>query len=209
MTTTVPELMSEAERQVPVDARPGTRHRAAAVVATAQARFAVEVVVRIDHRGRRRAQHFCDGVRLPHALLLRLTCAETACPEARAVQARWAAHHGRAAPAAARDAAQTIAARPLIDEWPLSGASGLACVARPARWPCFTACPNGAHPPMCVEQAGFDLFEDGGCVAGGLAVGADGRERPRLPSLAAAEGWLRARALEARALIDAAAGRVC
>lgn len=202
----VQQLIAQAEDAVPADAVPGTRHRAQGAVTTDRGRFVVEVVVRVDRLGRRREQHFCDGTRLSRPALLRLTCAESACPQAQAVQAQWAAFHRRTAapgPAPSRPAAPQP--QPLLTDIDVE-AAGHRCIARPARFSCYTACPNDAHPPMRLEHTGFDLFEDGRCIGGGLA-GPASRRRPRLPTLAAVEAYLLARRLEALAQLGAIAMR--
>jgi len=75
--------------------------------------------------------------------------------------------------------------------------------ARPARFPCFTPCPNRAHPPVTIEKLGFDLFDSGMCLGGGVTE-SHGVRRPRIPTLRAAEAYLLARQLEAMAAIGAA-----
>ena len=68
-------------------------------------------------------------------------------------------------------------------------------VARPARFPCFTPCPHGAHPPLRIDKSGFDLFEDGACLGGGVTK-REGVLQPRIPTVHAAEAFVLARYLE-------------
>jgi len=199
----VHELIAEVALRVPQDAPVGTRYRVSGQVTTDQGLHTVEIAARIDARSRRHEQHFCDGVRVPREVLLRLTCAETECTHAQQVRAQWNAFHGRRPAAASPSSGEAPAPAPLMRETPLAVA-GHQCVARPATFRCFTPCPNHAHPALWIEKSGFDLFEDGACVGGGVVV-IDGTRRPRLPSLRAAEAYLFARHLEAMVTLDAAA----
>ena len=56
---------------------------------------------------------------------------------------------------------------------------------------------------MTIEKAGFDLFEEGACIGGGVDK-ANGVTRPRIPTLRAAEAYLFARRLESLAALGAA-----
>jgi len=196
---TISELLDEVRRQVPTDAPFGTRGKATAVVSTPQGVHRVAAAARIDARGRRREQFWCDGVRVEQAVWLRLTCAEAECPQAAQVRAQWAAFHGRgAAPASAGPPLP----RPLMSEVAVT-VGRQRVMARPACFPCFTPCPNGAHPPMTLEKRGFDLFDEQGCLGGGV-VESRGVRRPRIPTVLAAEAWLLARQLETLAAVGAA-----
>jgi hypothetical protein len=195
----VPQLLDEVRRRVPLDAPFGTRWKGATVVSTALGRYQVAAAARIDAQGRRREQLWCDGVRVDQAVLLRLTCPEVECPQAMQVRAQWAAFHRQPAAAARPGPA---APQPLMAELELS-MGGQRFKARPARFPCFTPCPNGAHPPMTIDKRGFDLFDDSSCLGGGV-VESGGVRRPRIPSLAAAEAYLLARHLEALAALATA-----
>ena len=191
------QLIDDVHTRVPAQAAPGTRARGEARVSTANGSHEVAVAVRIDARGCRREQYWCDGVRLERHVLLRLTCPETECPHALAVRQQWLSFHRRAP-------ARRVAARPLpappVDDQPL-GTGTAPVVARAARFPCFTPCPHGAHPPLTIHKTGYDLFEAGACLGGGVTeVG--GVRRPRLPSLPAAEAFVLARRLEAQAVLS-------
>jgi len=189
------QLIREARRQVPLGAAIGVRWRGSAQLAVAGVSHEVIAVARIDHKGRRREQFLLDGVRVDRCVLLRLTCTETECPQARLVRAQWDAFHRRSP----RQRPQPMQARPLMEESPLVvGAHH--CTARPARFTCFTHCPNRAHPALLIEKTGYDLFEDGVYVGGGLLKSDDGA-RPRLPTLEAAKAFVLARQLEAMAAL--------
>lgn len=199
----VRELMAEVELRVPERAPIGTRHRASRRITTSQGCHEVVVDARIDAKGRRREQYFCDGARVPRHVLLRLTCAEAECAHARMVRRQWDAFHGRHGVAVPGRPAGVQQAEPLMREVPLAVA-GHDCVARPATFRCFTPCPNHAHPPMWIEKSGYDLFEDGACVGGGV-VESSGASRPRISTVIEAEAYLLARHLEARVAVHAAA----
>lgn len=190
------QLIREAMQKVPIGASFGVRWRGTAQVAVAGKSHQVGVAARIDHKRRRREQFTLDGVRVDRCVLLRLTCAETECPQAKAVRAQWDAFRRRAA----RPRPPPLQARPLIEEFALL-VGGHQCSARPARFTCFTHCPNRAHPALLIEKTGYDLFEDGVYVGGGLVKSGDGA-RPRLPTLEAAEAFVLARRLETMAALD-------
>ncbi len=208
----VHELIQQLAASVPEGAPPGTRRRVAGRVDTGPQAHEVAAEARIDAQGRRRERWYCDGVRLQRHELMRLTCAETECPQAMALREQWAAFCGRRAGSDARPAplpAHTvrplITVRPLMREVPIN-AAGYRCVARPASFRCFTPCPNGAHPALWIAKQGYDLFEEGRCIGGGLRS-AGGISRPHLPSLQAVEAYLLGRQLEAWAVLQAVADR--
>jgi hypothetical protein len=195
----VPLLLDEVRRRVPVGAPVGTRWKSASTVSAPLGKLAIAVAARIDAQGRRREQFWCDGVRVELPVLLRLTCAEGECPHAVQVRAQWEAYRRGGAARASRE---PLCARPLIAEVAVAVGPNR-CVARPARLPCFTPCPNGAHPPMTIDKTGYDLFDDGTCVGGGV-VEIGGVRQPRFPTLRAAEAFLLARHLETLATLAAA-----
>lgn len=195
------QLIDELRRRVPEAAPAGTRWKGDTRVDSPGGRLQVAAAARIDPAGRRREQFWCNGVRLPLPVLLRLACAEADCPHAAQVRAQWAARYGLRA-ARRADTAAAAQAQPLMQEQTLR-VGGQAFTARPARFPCFTACPHGAHPPLTIHQRGWDLFADGQCLGGGV-VRARGLQRPRLPTLQAAEAFAFARQLEAGAAVAAA-----
>lgn len=193
------QLIAEVRRKVPVGAVFGTRWKASAQVELPGAWHEVTVAARIDPKGRRREQFLCDGVRVDKPVLLRLTCPETECPHAQAVRQQWDRFHRRNP---AKPAVQPLSVQPLIEEHALA-VGPQHCIARPARFRCYTRCPNRAHPALVIDKLGYDLFEQGTCVGGGL-VESDGVRRPRLPTLQAAEAFVLARHLEALAAVGAA-----
>lgn len=193
------QLIDEADLKVPASAVLGTRWKTTATVTTLHGPHSVAVAARIDGQGRRRAQYWCDGVRVERQVLLRLTCAETECPHAVAARAQWLAFHRRCPAKAPPEQARE---QPLMAEVTVK-AGGQQFIARPARFPCYTPCPHGAHPPLTIIKSGFDLFEDGNCLGGG-ATEIDGVRRPRLPTVQAAQAFVLARQLETLAALGMA-----
>ena len=188
-------LIAEVLGKMPATAPVGTRWKASALLTQAQGAHTVSVAARVDPKGQRREQYWCDGLRVEKAVLLRLTCSETECPHALQVRAQWHQFRkGRAARARVSQAS-ALHVQPLMAEVPLA-VCGHQVVARPARFTCFTPCPNKAHPPMQIEKSGFDLFEDGVFLGGGLTE-TGGPRRPRLPTVQAAEAYVLARQMEA------------
>ncbi|MCB1997800.1 hypothetical protein [Rubrivivax albus] len=196
---TVTQLIDQVRRQVPDGAALGTRFKASAIVRWSGRAHEVAVAARMDAHGLRREQFWCDGVRVEHAVLLRLTCPEGECPHVLQVRAQWEAFRRKGKATAARTPPTP---RPLISEATIC-VGGQHFVVRPARFPCFTPCPNGAHPAMTLEKAGFDLFDADGCVGGGIAE-SSGYRRPRLPDTGAVEAYVLGRHLEALAVVNQA-----
>jgi hypothetical protein len=193
-------LIEEASRRVPTTAPFGTRWKGSCTQTTPHAAYNVAVAARIDARGRRREQFWCDEVRVERAVLLRLTCREAQCPHAIEVRAQWLVFHRRGPARALRP---TLRPEPLIADIPVTvGRHHI--VARPARFACFTPCPHGAHPPIAIDKTGFDLFEEGVCLGGGV-VNLGGVLHPRIPTVRAAEAFVLARHLEALAALGQAA----
>ncbi len=193
---TLTQLLDEVRRQVPDDAPIGARCKLSAVVQASDGAHEVAVAARIDAQGRRREQFWCDDVRVEQPVLLRLTCPEGQCPHVVQVRAQWEAFRGRAR-AAARS--RPPSPQPLLAETAVC-AGGQTFTARPARFPCFTRCPNGAHPPLTIEKTGYDLFDEGGCVGGGVTE-LRGVRRPRLPTAQDAQAYALSRHLEALATV--------
>lgn len=193
------QLLDEVRRQVPLDAPFGTRWKATSAVTTPKGSHRVTAAARIDARGRRLEQFWCDDVRVERGVLLRLTCVESECPQAMQVRAQWEVLHRRGAVPAGAISAQPL---PLMVEFDFA-IGRQRFTARPASFPCFTPCPNGAHPPMTIDKTGFDLFDDSGCLGGGV-VETRGVRRPRIPTTHAAEAFVLARHLETLAAVGAA-----
>jgi hypothetical protein len=198
-TMNVPQMLDEVRSRVPQGAPFGTRWKATSVITMPQGVHHVAAAARIDAKGRRREQFWCDDVRVEQGVLLRLTCTEGECPHATQVRAQWAAFHRRDEAVAKSG---PVLPRHLMAEVVVTfGRQRF--TARPARFPCFTPCPNGAHPPITIEKSGFDLFDDSGCLGGGVTE-CLGVRRPRIPTVRAAEAYVLARHLESLAAVGAA-----
>ena len=197
----VTQLLEETRQRVPLDAAAGARWQGAVVVDTPLGALQVAAAARIDAKGQRREQFWCDGWRVEQAVLLRLSCPEADCPQAQQVRAQWQAFHRRGRAAATPEPAQ---AQPLMREVRITVARQH-FTARPARFPCFTPCPHGAHPPMTLDKTGYDLFDGPHCLGGGVTE-SRGVRHPRLPSVQAAEAYVLARHLETVALLGQARG---
>ncbi len=193
----IDELEARVRSRMPLDARVGTRVRAVQALNGHE----IEVIYRIDRKGQRVINYFCDGARMSRVILLMLLCPEAACPQAKAVRLRWGQFIGkpqRRAP----ERVMPLRPAPLMVEVPVDGA-GHHCVARPASFECLTRCPMGAHAPALLHKTGWDLFEDGTWVAGGLWI--DKREgtcRPRFESPADARQWLAMNQASTSALLN-------
>lgn len=201
------DLLEAAHALLPHGARPGRRARLEHGVVSSFGTQRAQVTLLIDPRGRRREQIRCDGRRMARDVALRLTCTETACPQARDVQARWKALHDiRDDAAASRPPARVpVGPAQLMQERPFLVA-GHRGVARPAVHACRTHCPNRAHPPLMIHKAGFDVFLEGLCIGGGVVATRTGHQQPRLPTMAAAEAHVFARHLEAASWLAASFG---
>jgi hypothetical protein len=193
----IDELEARVRGELPRGARAGTRARAAKVLGGHE----VEVIYRINRKGECVINYYCDGARMERGTLLMLLCTEAACPEARAVRHHWRAFTGkpeRSVP----PRVVPLRPAPLIVDVPIDGA-GHHCVARPASFECLTPCPMGAHAPERMRKSGWDLFEDGIWVAGGLCVDKhEGASRPRFESPADARQWLAMHQARTLALLD-------
>jgi hypothetical protein len=193
----IDELEARARGRLPLGAAVGARARAAEVLNGHE----IEVVYRIDRKSRRVINYFYDGARMARETLLMLLCTETACPQAQALRRRWRSFIGqpeRAAPSRA----VPLSPAPLMVEVAIEGA-GHRCVARPASFECLTPCPVRAHAPQVMHKSGWDLFEDGIWVAGGLCVdNHEGACRPRFESTADAQQWLATHQARTLALFD-------
>jgi hypothetical protein len=185
------QFIAEAEHQVPASAPPGTRWEATSEITTPHGGHTLAVAAHIGPEGHRHEEFSCDQLPIERHVLLRLTCSEAECPHAIAVRAQWLARHGRG-PAETRSQGPTP--RPLITEVAVT-VGRQRFIARPARFPCYTPCPHRAHPPLMIDKSGFDLFEDGACLGGGVTR-RKGVLQPRLPTIRAAEAFVLARHLE-------------
>jgi hypothetical protein len=193
----VERLEAQVRAQMPADVRPGLQTRAAAVVGGQT----IEVVNRVDRHGRTVLDYFCTGKRMERKTLLMLLCTEQACPQAKAVQLRWRAFNGQPdRPKSTRVAPLRVL--PLMEEVPVT-AGDQNFVARPAVFECLTPCPMGAHDPTVLRKQGWDVFEDGVCIAGGLRTDkTTGAPVPRFSSPVEARQWIVAQQATSDRLLD-------
>lgn len=159
------------------------------------------VRLRINRNGQRAFTYTLEGMRLERATLLKLVCMDIHCPDAASVREKWARVQGmptRAnvnrprAPTARGLAYRPLQVQALMEEETFEVA-GHHFTARPAVWPCDRTCAMGAHSPVKVDLRGWDLFEGGVWIAGGLSdqITQSGRgQRPRFESLAEAKAWV-------------------
>lgn len=185
----IDDLEHEAAAMLPAGAARGTEARASAWAEGAL----VEVRCRVAADGGCRHAYRFGGVRLERATLQHLLCPESACDQARAVRERWAAFRGETPPPA-RPGAAALRRADLLQAVRVH-AAGRVVEARPARFECLTPCPTGAHAPRRLPKAGWDVFEGGRCLAGGLQRDSrSGGQRPRFEQVAEVAAWLRQRA---------------
>ena len=147
----------------------------------------VEVVARRNHQGNPAFGYRYSGIGLERQTLLLLICPETACALSQTTRRNWQQLQG-IVQAAPRPAMGKLEVARLFDEVPIQdGRTG--CVARPASFVCMTPCPVNAHTPALLHKSGWDLFQNGKYIAGGVrrqaAIAA-----PTFPTIEALKDWL-------------------
>ena len=156
----------------------------------------VRVRARVTRNAGVQFGHTCDGVRVERRTLLMLLCPEGDCELSRAVRVRWAQVRSTVeSPPRGRESrvpSFVPPIEPLATEVPVV-AAGRVATARPARLACVSPCPLGAHEPVLMQKAGWDLFVDARGVAGGVVPGPrEGTTRPRFATLGEAAAWMTA-----------------
>lgn len=149
----------------------------------------IEVRFRVNRRGDRVYGYSYGGARMARSTLLLLTCPEAACQASREARQRWLEFIGEGE-RPRRAVVSSLAPVPLIDEVPIR-IRERSFVARPASFESVTTCPRGAHEARAMRRQGWDLFEGGRCIAGGVVM--DERAQglvPKFPRLADAAAWL-------------------
>lgn len=157
--------------------------------------YTIEVRARTLSTGRELMGYSYGGVRLERSVLLQLLCVETTCPHCQQTQANWNSFCGISTekPKAKQPNLQF---RHLVEEQVIQ-AAGRTCIARPATFQCKSRCPIEVHAPAVVKKHGWDLFEGGQYVAGGLVSDPEtNNQAPALPNLEAASKWLTSTAFE-------------
>jgi hypothetical protein len=149
----------------------------------------VTVHARLLRSGKQIYGYRYDGIRLERSTLLQLLCTETDCPQCQQTQANWKRFQGVPAPVP-RPARQDYQFKHLAEEVPIS-ANGRTVFARPAVFQCKTICPIKAHPNATVRKTGWDLFDRGVCIGGGLTTNPETQMLvPLLPTIDIAKSWL-------------------
>ena len=149
----------------------------------------LEVLGRIGPSGGIRLGYSYCGVRMERKTLLTLVCPEQSCPCRVASLAKWRQHQAIAIPTAPPPRFQPVA-RPLFEEVEIR-VNGRSCQARPASFRCLTPCPHSVHAAFPMQKTGWDLFEAGRYIAGGVLKNPEtGLSAPLLPTLEAAQTWL-------------------
>ena len=126
----------------------------------------LEVLGRIGPSGGIRLGYSYCGVRMERKTLLTLVCPEQSCPCRVASLAKWKQHQAIVIPTAPPPRFQPVA-RPLFEEVEIR-ANGRSCQARPASFRCLTPCPHSVHAAIPMQKTGWDLFEAGRYIAGGV-----------------------------------------
>jgi hypothetical protein len=153
---------------------------------------AIEIHLRVLGTSKELFGYSYDGIRLERSVLLQLLCTETACPQCQRTRANWNAFRGISC-VTRRVAQSGYQFRHLVEEVSIE-AAGRSCVARPAAFQCRISCPAKAHAASVVRRTGWDLFEEGRYVAGGLTTNPKTLEQePALPTIDVATAWLAAR----------------
>ena len=149
----------------------------------------IDVFARRTRHGETMFGYSYCGVRLERVALLTLLCPEEACPRSTQLRKQWKALQGEVVPIKTVPLVKPQA-RPLFEEVAVR-VGARSCVARPATFRTVTPCPFGAHPALPMQKSGWDLFENGKWVAGGLVPSSQPQALvPMLPNIGAAEAWI-------------------
>lgn len=149
----------------------------------------VTVHARVLSNGRHIWGYSFDGVRLERFTLMQLLCPKTECPKCQQTQARWRKFQGIADPVP-KKAIPAYQFRHLTEEV-LFDFDSRTIHARPASFQCETVCPVEVHGHAVIRKTGWDLFEGGSYIGGGLTTNpASKLLEPLLPTLDAAKDWL-------------------
>ena len=179
------EAEAQASLQLNMTTEPGARVR----VTSDHGGNLVEVFLRRMRNGKQVFGYRCAGIRLERSALLLLICPEAACERSQATQLKWRELQGQRPPRS-RQINQTVQFAHLVEDVSVKAGSR-ACVARPASFQCLTPCPVKAHAPIVMRKKGWDLFEGGKCVAGGLIPSpTTAALEPMFPTTSAAQAWL-------------------
>lgn len=149
----------------------------------------LEVLGRLAPNGDIRFGYSYCGVRMERKTLLTLACPEQSCPCRAALLSKWRQRQAIAIKPTPSRRFQPVV-RPLFEEVEIR-AHGRCCQARPALFQCLTPCPNAAHAAVPMQRSGWDLFEAGRYIAGGVIKHTKtGISVPLFPTLETAKTWL-------------------
>ena len=170
--------------------------KARVIIAEIHHNKAVTVCARLLKSGRQILGYSYDGIRLERLTLLQLLCTETDCPHCQKTQANWRSFRGIVSPAP-RTVRSSYQFSHLSEEVPVV-AGERTVMARPAVFQCKTACTIRAHAPAIVRKLGWDLFDGGAYIGGGLTTHPQTQLLvPLLPTLDVAKNWLHQQATPA------------
>ena len=150
--------------------------------------------VRVAH-GRTRSgglgyRYWMGTHRVERLVLQTLLCRQTLCPQQQKVQQRWQEFTGQTRPKRHEEPALFV--HRLAEKVSVEGPDGQRLTARRAKLRVNLTCPEGAHPPRQVQADAWDLFNQTGYVAGGVAPEAIGTatKLPLFLSLDDVKSWL-------------------
>lgn len=129
------------------------------------------------------------GTRLERSVLLQLLCPEMECSLCKITNNKWQALQG-AAIAKVRQPLQSYQFAHLMEEITIATREQT-YIARPATFKCLTACPMKAHKPIVISRTGWDVFNRGKYVAGGLVANPETLAlEPMFPTTEQAHAWI-------------------
>lgn len=187
----VEQLEAKAARQLAADMSAGAR----VCVTVNHDGALVEVRARRTSKGAVSFGFSYGGVRFERSALLLLVCPEHACERSQAVKRQWLERNPQPPTpsrrmSSAMKSVSAFEAKHLQEDAPIECA-GRVYAARPASFVCMTPCPVNAHRPQVLRKSGWDIFEKGKYVAGGLQPGTlFNGPRPLFPNIDAARVWL-------------------
>jgi hypothetical protein len=186
-------MIEKMEAQARVQLSKSASVKAQALITDTHQGKIVTVHARLLNNGRSIFGYGFDGVRLERSTLLQLLCTKTECPKCQQTQANWRRFQGIADPVP-KKAISVYQFRHLAEEV-LLDFENRTIHARPASFQCRTVCPVEVHGHEIVRKTGWDLFEGGAYIGGGLTTNpASKLLEPLLPTIHAAKDWLAQRA---------------
>ena len=182
----IEELEAEAVVQMVAEERGGRR----LTVTCLHDGNLVEVMARRRKDGGTVLAYSYEGARLERATLLALICPHHGCEESRSTKQRWkartrpVAHPMERRPPRLGPNLQVNEPARLAEEWTFLARDSV-YIARPASFAVPVVCPAGAHKPYGSKLSGWDVFESGRNIAGGLVADPLLGATPVFPTLCA------------------------